>query len=59
MAVAREIGTDRFLINRVSSPDLASDIYEMHLPDRPLSVAGERLVEAVQRDLLELADGLP
>lgn len=59
IAVAEEARTGRFLLNPVAQPaGLTSDIYAMHAPDRPLSLAAQRFIDMVEAELLCTAGAL-
>jgi LysR family nitrogen assimilation transcriptional regulator len=52
VALVNDHDSDRFLINPVAAPVLVSEIVEMHSPDRPLSLPGQKMVAAIQEALL-------
>jgi LysR family transcriptional regulator, nitrogen assimilation regulatory protein len=50
-ALITSTSTRRLIVNPVVQPEVASDIYEIHSPDRPLSLPAERMVH-LARDIL-------
>lgn len=53
VAVIDDAKSDMFILNPIASPDLSSDIYELHVPDRPLSLPAQKLVQMVHEGLLD------
>ena len=52
VAVAHDARSDRFVLNPIADPPrLTSDIYAMHAPERPPSLAAQRFVDVVEREL--------
>ncbi|WP_372618086.1 LysR family transcriptional regulator [Falsiroseomonas sp.] len=59
IAVAEEARAGRFLLNPVAEPsNLTSDIYALHVPERPPSLAAQRFIEVVEQELLRTAGSL-
>jgi LysR family transcriptional regulator, nitrogen assimilation regulatory protein len=50
-ALAGDLHSTRFIISPLNIPSLTSDIYEMHLPDRPPSLPAEKMIETIQNSL--------
>lgn len=48
IALINDISSKRFIVNPVAAPELVSEIFEMHNPDRPLSLPGQRMVAAIR-----------
>lgn len=59
IAVAEEGRAGRFMLNPVAEPpNLTSDIYAIHGPDQPPSLAAQRFIEMVEAELLRTANAL-
>ena len=52
VAVIDDAKSDTFIMSPIASPELSSDIYELHLPARPLSLPAQKLVQMVHEELL-------
>ena len=52
IAIINDLASRRFLVNPIETPDLVSDIFEMHNPDRPLSLPSQKMVAAIRAALL-------
>jgi len=52
VAIIDDAKSDSFILNPIASPDLSSDMYELHLPERPLSLPAQKLVQMVHDELL-------
>ncbi len=48
IALINDIHSKRFIVNPVATPELVSEIFEMHNPDRPLSLPGQKMVAAIR-----------
>ena len=54
VAVINDLASTRVTINPVASPALTSDIYELRLPERPLSLPAQKLSEMVYDELVRV-----
>ncbi len=56
IAVAEEARAGRFVLNPVAQPaNLTSDIYALHGPDQPASLAAQRFIDVVEAELARTA----
>jgi LysR family transcriptional regulator, nitrogen assimilation regulatory protein len=53
VAVINDIDTDRFILNPTASPEITSDIYKIHSPDKPLSLPSEKFAQMIHKELLD------
>lgn len=51
VAVINDIDTERFILNPIKSPNISSDIYEIHSPDNPLSLPSMKFSEMILEEL--------
>ncbi len=58
IAIVNDPAPRRIIINPVTSPALTSDIYELRAPERPLPLAGQKLVQMIQDELLQAPNRL-
>lgn len=60
IAVVEEARAGRFLLNPVAAPArLTSDIYALHAPDQPPSLAAQRFIDMLETELLRTAAVVP
>lgn len=51
IAVQNDASPRRFRVSTIHTPVLVSEIVEMHVPDRPLTLPGQKMVEAIRDGL--------